>query len=63
MARYRKLVKHKRSPNKERSAFSSNSSKTVYTYGDGSSVKQSHLSGKYQKYNKKGKPVGKPYGK
>ena len=59
MPRYKKLVKHKRSPNKERRAFSQNSSSVKYTLKDGSTIRQSHLSGRTQRYNKKGKPVGK----
>jgi hypothetical protein len=54
---YKKLVKHKRKPRKETSSFTSNNEKVVYQYGDGSYKTQSHLSGRYQKYNKKGKPV------
>lgn len=61
MPRYRKLVKHKRSPNKERDSFSKNTTKEVYRLGDGSTIRQSHLSGKKQRYNKKGNPVGKEY--
>lgn len=55
--KYRKLVKHKRKPRKETSAFSKNTEKRVYTFGDGAYRTQSHLSGKYQDYNKKGKPI------
>ena len=58
---YRKLVKHKRKPNKERDAFSNNTTKEIYRLGDGSTIRQSHLSGRKQRYNKKGKPVGKEY--
>lgn len=61
MPRYKKLVKHKRSPNKERSAFSQNSSLVKYTLKNGETIRQSHLSGKRQRFNKKGKAVGKQY--
>lgn len=54
---YRKLFKHKRKPRKETSAFSKNTEKVVHTRKDGSYTTQSHLSGKYTDYNKKGKVV------
>lgn len=56
-----KLFRHKRSPNKETSSFSKNSSRKIYEYKDGSSVHQSVLSGRRQNYNKKGRPIGKEY--
>lgn len=52
---YKKLLKHKRKPRKETSSFSKNTTKTVYTYGDGSTRRQSHLSGKYATFDRKGK--------
>jgi len=55
--KYRKLVKHKRKPRKETSAFSKNTYKTVYTYGDGATKRQSHLSGRYETVNKKGRVI------
>jgi len=54
---YKKLVKHKRKPRKETAAFSSNTEKTVYQYGDGAVKKQSHLSGRYTTYNSKGRQI------
>ena len=56
-----KLFKHKPKPRKETSSFSSNSSKKIYELKDGTSIYQSHLSGRKQRFNKKGKPVGKEY--
>ena len=56
---YKKQVKHKRKPNKERSSFSQNTTIEVYRLKDGSTIRQSHLSGRKQRYNKDGKPVGK----
>lgn len=44
------MTKHR--PN---SAFSKNSEKIVYTYGDGSYKTQSVLNGKYTTYDKNGK--------
>lgn len=57
MSRYKKLVKHKRKPKKETSAFSKNIYKTVYTYGDGATKRQSVLSGRYETINKKGRVI------
>jgi len=54
---YKKLVKHKRKPRKETAAFSKNSEKTVYQYGDGAYKTQSHLSGRYTTYNAKGRVI------
>jgi hypothetical protein len=54
---YKKLVKHKRSPRKETAAFSKNTEKTVYQYGDGAVKKQSQLSGRFATYNKKGREI------
>ena len=54
---YKKLVKHKRGPRKETDSFSKNTEKTVYQYGDGAVKKQSHLSGRYVTYNKKGREI------
>lgn len=56
-----KLFKHKRKPNKETSSFSKNTSKEIYSLKDGSTIRQSHLSGKRQRFNKNGRPVGKQY--
>lgn len=55
--KYGKLFKHKRKPNKVRSPYSENTSKVVYTYGDGAVKRQSHLSGAYQTTNKKGRVI------
>lgn len=57
MPKYKRLLKHARKPNKETRSFTKNNEKVVYQYGDGSYRTQSHLSGRYQRYNKKGKPV------
>ena len=54
---YKKLVKHKRKPRKETKSFSKNTEKVVYRYGDGAVKKQSHLSGRYATYNKKGREI------
>lgn len=54
---YKKLVKHKRKSRKETKAFSQNTEKTVYEYGDGAYKTQSHLSGRYTTYNKKGRQI------
>ena len=54
---YKKLVKHKRGPRKETKAFSQNTEKTVYQYGDGAYKTQSHLSGRYTTYNSKGRVI------
>ena len=54
---YRKLVKHKRKPRQETSAFSKNTERVVYSYGDGAVKKQSHLSAKYTTYNSKGREI------
>ena len=54
---YKKLVKHKRKPRKETAAFSQNTEKRVYEYGDGAYKTQSHLSGRYTTYNKKGRQI------
>lgn len=56
-----KLFKHKRKPNKETSSFSKNTSKEIYSLKDGSTIRQSHLSGKRQRFNKNDRPVGKQY--
>lgn len=56
-----KLFKHKRKPRKETSSFSKNTSKEIYSLKDGSTIRQSHLSGRKQRFNKKGNPVGKEY--
>lgn len=55
--KYKKLVKHKRKPRKETKAFSENTSTIVYRYGDGAVKKQSHLSGRYETFNKKGRKI------
>lgn len=52
-----KLFRHKPKPRQEKRAFSKNTTKTVYEYKDGSKRVQSHLSGKYQTVNKKGKVI------
>jgi hypothetical protein len=52
-----KLFRHKNKPRKETAAFSKNSSRVVRENKDGSTVRQSYLSGRYQKYNKNGKAV------
>ena len=52
-----KLFKHKRKPNKETKSFSENTSKEIYRYGDGATKRQSHLSGKYQTTNAKGRVI------
>ncbi len=57
MPKYKKMVKHKRSPNRETDSFSQNTSKVVYRYGDGAVKSQSHLSGRYQTVNKKGRVI------
>ena len=54
---YRKLFKHKRKPRKETSAYSDNTSKIVYRYGDGAVKRQSYLSGRYETVNKKGRVI------
>lgn len=54
---YKKLVKHKRKPRRETAAFSQNTEKRVYEYGDGAYKTQSHLSGRYTTYNKKGRQI------
>jgi len=55
--KYKKLVKHKRKPNKQRSAFSSNSYKVVHNYSDGAEKRQSHLSGKTYTVTKRGREI------
>lgn len=55
--KYKKLVKHKRGARKETSSFSKNTSKVVYVYGNGDVRSQSHLSGRYQTVNKKGRVI------
>ena len=55
--KYKKMVKHDRKPRQETKSFSKNSEKVVYSYPDGSYRTQSHLSGKYTDYNKKGRVV------
>ncbi len=55
--KYKKLFKHKRKPRKETQAYSNNTSKVVYTYGDGAVKKQSYLSGRYETVNKKGRVI------
>ena len=52
-----KLFRHKNKPRKETAAFSKNSSRMVRENKDGSTVRQSYLNGKYQKYSKTGKAV------
>lgn len=52
-----KLFRHKNKPRKETKAFSQNSSRLVRENKDGSTVRQSYLNGRYQKYNKTGKAV------
>lgn len=54
---YKKLVKHKRKSRRETSSFSKNTEKRVYEYGDGAYKTQSHLSGRYTTYNKKGREI------
>lgn len=54
---YKKLFKHKRKPRKETKSFSNNTSKVVYRYGDGAVKRQSHLSGRYETVNKKGRVI------
>ena len=54
---YKKLVKHKRKPRRETAAFSKNTEKRVYEYGDGAYKTQSYLSGRYTTYNKKGRQI------
>jgi len=61
MPKYRKLVRHKRKPSKETQAYSKNTTRVQYTLKDGSTIRQSALSGRRQRYNPKGKPVGKEY--
>ena len=55
--RYKRLVKHKRKSRSDNSAFSQNTQRLVRTNPDGSTVYQSHLSGKYTYLNKKGKVI------
>ena len=57
MAKYNKLVKHKRKPRDETKAFSKNTGRTVYTYGDGAVKKQSVLNGEMHTFNKKGRKI------
>jgi len=61
MPKYKKLVKHKRNPRDETKSFSKNTTTEVYRLKDGTTIRQSHLSGKKQRYNTKGKPIGKEY--
>jgi hypothetical protein len=55
--KYKKLVKHKRSPRKDTKSFTKNSEREVYKYGDGAVKKQSYLSGRYSTYNKNGREI------
>ena len=57
MANYRKLVKHKRNPRDETKAFSKNTGREVYRYGDGAVKKQSVLNGEFHTFNKKGREI------
>lgn len=52
-----KLFKHKRKPKKVSKPFSKNTSTVVYRYGDQAEKRQSHLSGRYQTTNKKGRVI------
>jgi hypothetical protein len=53
--RYKKLVKHKRRPNKETRAFSKNASYVEKVEKDGKYIKKSRLNGKRTRYTKSGK--------
>ncbi len=53
--RYKKLVKHKRRPNKETRAFSRNSYEVVQTEPKGSVIVRNKLNGKMTRYTKTGK--------
>jgi hypothetical protein len=57
MLAYKKLVKHKRKPRRETAAFSKNTERRVYEYGDGAYKTQSYLSGEFRTYNKKGRQI------
>uniref|UniRef100_A0AAT9J9L4 ORF22 n=1 Tax=Nitrosopumilaceae spindle-shaped virus TaxID=3065433 RepID=A0AAT9J9L4_9VIRU len=59
--KYKKLFKHKRKSNRETSSFSKNSSREIYQLKDGSTIRQSYLSGRKQRYNKNDRPIGKEY--
>ncbi len=55
--KYKRLVKHKREARDETKAFSKNTGRTVYQYGDGAVKKQSVLNGEMHTFNKKGKEI------
>lgn len=57
MTKYKRLVKHKRNPRDETKAFSKNTSRVVYKYGDGAVKKQSVLNGEMHTFNKKGREI------
>jgi len=57
MTKYGKLVKHKRKPRTVTKAFSKNSSRLVKTNSDGSTVRQSYLSGRTATYSKTGRKL------
>jgi hypothetical protein len=53
--RYKKLVRHKRRPNKETRSFSENESFVSSVEKNGSYVKTSRLNGRRTRYTKSGK--------
>jgi len=55
--KYKRMVKHKRKSRGSDKAFSKNTDRVVHTNTDGSTVSQSHLSGKYTYRDKKGKVI------
>ena len=57
MTKYKRLVKHKRNPRDETKAFSKNTGRVVYKYGDGAVKKQSVLNGEMHTFNKKGREI------
>ena len=57
LVKYNKLVKHKPSPRDETKAFSKNTGRVVYKYGDGAVKKQSVLNGEMHTFNKEGREI------
>jgi hypothetical protein len=57
MTKYKRLVKHKREARDETKAFSKNTGRVVYKYGDGAVKKQSVLNGEMHTFNKKGREI------
>lgn len=53
--RYKKMVRHKRRPNKETRAFSKNESYVSDVEKNGSYIKTSRLNGRKTRYTKSGK--------